>query len=139
MTFHEFDEHDDAIRSTLAELTRRFALGTPIEDTLAGVTAAAVDLIRAADCADVLVIEDGDFQSLASTSLLAETRLSKRSPRKSSRGPGADPANRDDRLSFAGRTGWPCQHDEQTRGMSAVDKRMGRRGCKRIARGHGLL
>ena len=49
MTFHEFDEHDDAIRSTLAELTRRFALGTPIEDTLAGVTAAAVNLIRAAD------------------------------------------------------------------------------------------
>ena len=41
------------------------------EDTLAGVSAAAVDLIRGVDCADVLLIHDGDFRSIAATSALA--------------------------------------------------------------------
>ena len=39
------EDYDEAIRSTMAELTGKFAATTPIEDTLARVTAAAVDLI----------------------------------------------------------------------------------------------
>jgi transcriptional regulator with GAF, ATPase, and Fis domain len=45
--------------------------GTPIEQTLAEVTAAAVDLIPTVDAADVLIIDRRRFTSLAPTSLLA--------------------------------------------------------------------
>jgi GAF domain-containing protein len=65
------DEYFDAIRSTMAELTRHFAGATPIENTLASVTAAAVELIDGVDCADVLLIRDGGFRSVAPTSELA--------------------------------------------------------------------
>jgi transcriptional regulator with GAF, ATPase, and Fis domain len=67
------DHHDDAIRSAMAELTHNFAVGTPIEDTLASVTATAVDLIPGVDSADVLLIHDGQFRSTATTSALAPT------------------------------------------------------------------
>lgn len=65
------DGHELLIRSTMAELTVNFAAGTPIEDTLASVTAAAVQLIHGADCADVLLIKDGEHQTVAATSELA--------------------------------------------------------------------
>src|SRR5258708_6717721 len=64
-------EYDDAIRSTMAELTGKFAATTPIDDILASVTAAAVDLIRGVDCADVLLIHDGRYRSTAATSEVA--------------------------------------------------------------------
>ena len=61
-----------ALRRTMEELPRTFARPVPIDDLLTGVTAAAVDLIEGADCADVLVIwESDDFRSLAATRQLA--------------------------------------------------------------------
>src|ERR1700738_4065038 len=65
------EDYDEAIRSTMAELTGKFAAATPIEDTLARVTAAAVDLIRGVDCADVLLIQNGEYRSTAQTSDVA--------------------------------------------------------------------
>jgi GAF domain-containing protein len=65
------NEYDEAVRATLAELTRKFAEVTPIEDLLAGVTAAAVNLIHGVDAADVLLIRDGEYRSTAPTSDLA--------------------------------------------------------------------
>jgi hypothetical protein len=62
MSPYGYDQEDEAIRSTMVELARNFAVGTSIEDTLASVTAAAVDLINGVDCADVLLIQDGDFR-----------------------------------------------------------------------------
>lgn len=44
---------------------------TSLSNGLAGVTSAAVDLIDGVDCADVLVINGDDFQSLASTEAIA--------------------------------------------------------------------
>jgi GAF domain-containing protein len=75
---HRFDERasmvdDDsqfvaALRRTMEELPRPFRSPVPIDDLLHGVTAAAVDLIDGADCADVLLVRDADdFQSLAPT------------------------------------------------------------------------
>ena len=56
----------------MESLPRAFARPVPIDDLLAGVTAAAVDLIEGADCADVLVVwESEDFRSLAATRQLA--------------------------------------------------------------------
>jgi transcriptional regulator with GAF, ATPase, and Fis domain len=66
-----FDGHELLIRSTMAELTANFAAGTPVEDTLGSVTAAAVQLISGVDCADVLLIKDGEHQSVAATSEVA--------------------------------------------------------------------
>ena len=66
-----FDGHELLIRSTMAELTSNFAAGTPIEDTLASVTAAAMHLISGVYCADVLLIRDGEHQSVAATSEVA--------------------------------------------------------------------
>jgi hypothetical protein len=68
-----FDEHEELIRSTMAELTTNFVAATPIDDTLASVTAAAVHLISGVDCADVLLIKDGEYQSTAATSEVAPT------------------------------------------------------------------
>jgi GAF domain-containing protein len=65
------DDYDDAIRSTMDELTRNFAAAAPIEDTLASITAAAVELMRGVDCADVLLIHDGEYRSTAPTSNVA--------------------------------------------------------------------
>jgi GAF domain-containing protein len=62
-------EHDQQLRAAMAELARNFPLvrGDVVEDTLASVTAAAVDLIRGVDHADVLLIDDGRFDSVAAT------------------------------------------------------------------------
>ncbi len=65
-------EYAAALRRTMEDLPRTFRQSVPIDDLLNGVTAAAVDLIDGADCADVLVIRDSnDFRSLAPTRQLA--------------------------------------------------------------------
>jgi transcriptional regulator with GAF, ATPase, and Fis domain len=64
-------DHHDLLRSTMESLTRDLAFnGTPVEQTLAQVTAAAVALIRGVDAADVLLIDEDVFTSVASTSPL---------------------------------------------------------------------
>jgi transcriptional regulator with GAF, ATPase, and Fis domain len=61
----DFDEH---IGAAMAKLVSDFPLGSSaIRETLAGVTAAAVDLIRGVDYADVLLIEKDHFDSIAAT------------------------------------------------------------------------
>jgi transcriptional regulator with GAF, ATPase, and Fis domain len=67
-------EYDNAIRSAMVELTRNFATGTDLEQTLGSVTAAAVELVEGVDYADVLLIGDGRFRSVQPTSEVA-TRL----------------------------------------------------------------
>ncbi|WP_149481957.1 hypothetical protein [Mycolicibacterium sp. P1-18] len=62
---------DAVIRSTMAELTRNAARDIPLKDTLASVTAAAVELVDGVDCADVLLITDGEFHSAAPTCAVA--------------------------------------------------------------------
>ncbi|MDT7755370.1 MAG: hypothetical protein QOH27_1268 [Mycobacterium sp.] len=52
----------------MAALTQTFAGGAPAEEMLSRVTTAAVDLINGVDCADVLVVRDGHFDSAAPTS-----------------------------------------------------------------------
>jgi len=66
----DFDEH---IGAAMAKLVSDFPLGSSdIRETLAGVTAAAVDLISGADCADVLLIEEDHFDSIAPTAPVVE-------------------------------------------------------------------
>ncbi|KAA0096005.1 hypothetical protein CIW49_20910 [Mycolicibacterium sp. P1-18] len=55
----------------MAELTRNAARDIPLKDTLASVTAAAVELVDGVDCADVLLITDGEFHSAAPTCAVA--------------------------------------------------------------------
>ncbi|HPY23431.1 MAG TPA: GAF and ANTAR domain-containing protein [Mycobacterium sp.] len=65
-------EYAAALRRTMEQLPRTFRRPVPIDDLLNGVTAAAVDLIDGADCADVLLIgASDDFRSLAPTRQLA--------------------------------------------------------------------
>lgn len=52
----EDHEYAAALRRTMERIPRTFRQSVPIDDLLNGVTAAAVDLIEGADCADVLVI-----------------------------------------------------------------------------------
>ncbi|GAA1681063.1 hypothetical protein MMUR_06420 [Mycolicibacterium murale] len=62
-------DHHELLRSTMETLTAELAFhGTPIDRTLAQVTAAAVQLIPAVDAADVLLIDEGEFISVAPTS-----------------------------------------------------------------------
>jgi len=61
-------DYDQVIRSTMVELTRNFATATDVEDILATVTGAAVELIDGVDEADVLLITDGQFRSMSPTS-----------------------------------------------------------------------
>lgn len=65
------DDFEDMIRSTMTRLTRDFEDDTGgIEDKLAAVTTAAVNLINGVDDADVLLIKDGQFHSVTPTSAL---------------------------------------------------------------------
>lgn len=64
----DFRHLNSAVESLARELDHR---GTPIEQTLAEVTAAAVNLIPTVDTADVLLIDRRRFTSLAPTSPLA--------------------------------------------------------------------
>ncbi len=61
-------EHDEQLRAAIAELVTNFPVGRGnMQDTLAAVTSAAVELIRGVDHADVLLIDGGRFESLAPT------------------------------------------------------------------------
>jgi transcriptional regulator with GAF, ATPase, and Fis domain len=66
----DFDEH---IGAAMAKLVTDFPLSTSnIEETLAGITAAAVDMVVGVDYADVLLIEDDHFDSIAPTAPLVK-------------------------------------------------------------------
>ena len=64
-------DHDHQLHAAMAGIARNFPLGdrdaSDLQDTLASVTAAAVDLIRGVDYADVLLIDEGRFDSVAPT------------------------------------------------------------------------
>jgi transcriptional regulator with GAF, ATPase, and Fis domain len=62
---------DEVLRAAMAKLARNAASPVPIEETLATVTATAVELIDGVDSADVLIITDGEFRSAAPTSEVA--------------------------------------------------------------------
>jgi hypothetical protein len=65
-------DYAQIVRDALTDLTRRFAHPTTLEDTLAGITAAAVTLIEGVHSSDVLFIDKSeDYRSLATTSDLA--------------------------------------------------------------------
>ncbi|PRC42211.1 ANTAR domain protein [Mycobacterium sp. ITM-2017-0098] len=51
----------------MAGLTRPIAEETPLEETLAAVTATAVSLIAGIDYADVMLVDHGEFESIAPT------------------------------------------------------------------------
>jgi len=62
----------EVLRLAMAQLTKKFARPTDIDDTLKSVTASCVDLIDGVECADVLLIAGADlFRSVAATSPLA--------------------------------------------------------------------
>jgi transcriptional regulator with GAF, ATPase, and Fis domain len=65
--------HDTQLGAAIDRLAKNFPLNTgSIEDTLASVTSAAVELIDGVDHADVLLIEQDRFASMASTAPIAE-------------------------------------------------------------------
>jgi GAF domain-containing protein len=64
-------EFDNLIGSTMATLTRDVSQSRPVDEVLADVTTAAVKLIAAVHVADVLLIQDGKFRSVAPTSDIA--------------------------------------------------------------------
>jgi hypothetical protein len=65
-------EYAGLLRRTMSNLTRTASHPAAIDVTLTEVTAACVELIDGAECADILVITDPDrFESLASTSALS--------------------------------------------------------------------
>ena len=64
-------DYHGVLRTAMSELLASFVEPAPIEETLTKVTAAAVELIDGVDFADVLMITDGQFQSLAPTSDVA--------------------------------------------------------------------
>ena len=103
----ELKGHDLALR--MAELARLFAPPPPLEDVLAGVTSAAVDLIPGADMAGVLLkAKRGKSKSLVDTSDLVR-RLDEVQDRQRE-GPCMDAAS--DELvvrtnDFATETRWP--------------------------------
>jgi transcriptional regulator with GAF, ATPase, and Fis domain len=58
---------NSAIRQAMVDLTAHFATKVDIRQTLADVTATAVQLIQGVDYADVMLIDEGHFQSIAPT------------------------------------------------------------------------
>jgi GAF domain-containing protein len=103
----ELIKHDLAVR--MAELARVFAPPPSVDEVLAGVTSAAVELIPGADMAGVLLTaKNGKFESLADTSGLVR-RLDEVQERENE-GPCLDAATHelvvraDD---FANETRWP--------------------------------
>jgi transcriptional regulator with GAF, ATPase, and Fis domain len=99
---------DDVLRSAMADLARSAVNPLPIEQTLATVTATAVQLIDGVDSADVLLITDGEFRSAAPTSDVAP--LIDQAQKRTGEGPcldaaGADPIVRSSDLRAESR--WP--------------------------------
>lgn len=66
--------NDDVVASIMMDLADSFAAESSVEEALGRVTAAAVTLIEGVDYADVLLIDNGEFRSVAPTSPIA-TRL----------------------------------------------------------------
>jgi transcriptional regulator with GAF, ATPase, and Fis domain len=65
--------HDAQLHAAMERLAKNFPLNTgSIDDTLASVTSAAVELIDGIDHADVLLIEQDRYASMASTAPIAE-------------------------------------------------------------------
>jgi transcriptional regulator with GAF, ATPase, and Fis domain len=65
--------HDRQLRSAMADLAGNFTSGAiDVDDALANVTAAAVNLIPGIDYADILLIEEGQFQSVAPTAAIVK-------------------------------------------------------------------
>jgi transcriptional regulator with GAF, ATPase, and Fis domain len=60
-------DHDAFLRTAMHDIAGHVNRHDDIGDTLASVTASAVDLIDGIDYADVLVITDGDFRSVKPT------------------------------------------------------------------------
>ena len=88
---HRYDE------PIAADLAERFAshlvTPTPIENNLFELTSAAVALVDGVDCADILMVDGGDYQSIAATSPIATTvDQAQKSTRE---GPCLDAAERD--------------------------------------------
>jgi hypothetical protein len=67
-------EYDQQLHAAMTKLVSNFPLraGTAVEHTLASITAAAVELIGGVDHADVLLIDDGRFDSVAPTAPIAK-------------------------------------------------------------------
>jgi transcriptional regulator with GAF, ATPase, and Fis domain len=66
-------DHDEQIRVAMAKLATTFPTHTTnISETLAGVSSAAVDLIGGVDHADILLIEEDRFDSMAPTTPIAK-------------------------------------------------------------------
>jgi hypothetical protein len=65
------EDDQDVVSSTLMQLSKDFAGDVAVEDALARVTCAAVELIEEIDHADVLLIDRGEFRSVAATSPIA--------------------------------------------------------------------
>lgn len=66
-------EHDQQLHAAMAELAANFPLADGnLQATLATVTAAAVELIRGVDHADILLIDEDNFNSMAPTAPVVE-------------------------------------------------------------------
>lgn len=63
-------DFQSVIQSAMAELTNGFESHAGVEQTLSRVTALALDLIDGADFADVMLIGDGEFRSVAPSAQL---------------------------------------------------------------------
>jgi transcriptional regulator with GAF, ATPase, and Fis domain len=61
---------DHALASAMRELTTAFARHVDVEETLARITAAAVDLVDGVDYADIMLVDSGEFRSIAPTASL---------------------------------------------------------------------
>ena len=51
----------------MLDLTKQSASDTDVNETLTGLSLAAVELIRGADYADIMLIDDGNYRSVAAT------------------------------------------------------------------------
>ncbi|CDO07950.1 GAF and ANTAR domain-containing protein [Mycolicibacterium cosmeticum] len=86
--------YDDAIAAAMADLAATAADGRkPVAETLSELTEAAVAMIDGVDCAGILVIENGEFNSVAATSDVA--RMLDHAQRETGEGPCVDAAERD--------------------------------------------
>jgi GAF domain-containing protein len=66
-------DYDQQLHAAMAKLASNFPLDHgEVEETLASVTAAAVDLIRGVDHADILLIKEDHFDSMAATAPIAK-------------------------------------------------------------------
>lgn len=85
--------YDGLIATTMKQLTANVSDFTPLDTILGELTEAAVGLIDGVDCADVLMIRNGEFHSLAATSPVAT--LVDKAQKQTGQGPCLDAAERD--------------------------------------------